>query len=138
MSTTHPLTKLYGQGWSFPPQFTASGVLMAKGADSVYHSLKVLFRTQPGERIMRATFGCDLQQFLFSGITSELIAEMRSHIHDSILRYEPRADVTDIQITPVVNEPGKLDIVVQYRLSGSQMDQSLTTLLDIGDGQGVR
>jgi phage baseplate assembly protein W len=111
---------------------------MAEGAESVRQGLMVLFRTQPGERIMRATFGCDLQQFLFSGITSELIAEIRSQIHDSILRYEPRADVTDIQVTPAADKPGQLDIVLQYRLSGSQIDQALVVQLDIRDGQGLR
>lgn len=137
MNSALPLTRLYGQGWSFPPSFTQDGVSMAEGAESVRQSLMVLFCTQPGERIMRAAYGCDLQQFLFSGITSELIADIRSHIHDSVLRYEPRADVTDIQITPA-SETGTLDIVLQYRLSGSQIDQSLTTQLDVRDGLGVR
>lgn len=137
MNSAPPLTRLYGKGWSFPPCFTQDGVSMAEGAESVRQSLIVLCCTQPGERIMRATYGCDLQQFLFSGITSELIAEIRSHIHDSVLRYEPRADVTDIQITPA-SDAGKLDIVLQYRLSGSPVDQSLVTQLDIRDGQGVR
>lgn len=138
MNKFHPLTHLYGRGWRFPPRFTESGVTMAEGAESVRQSLIVLFRTQPGERIMRATFGCDLHQFIFSGITSELIAEIRSYIHDSILRFEPRADVTDIQITPSGSEPGKLDILLLYRLSGSQDEQTLATQLDIRDGQGVR
>ena len=110
---------------------------MAEGAESVRQSLRILLSTQPGERIMRAACGCDLQQFLFSGITSELIADIRSHLHDSVLRYEPRADVTNIQITPST-EPGKLDIELQYRLAGSQVDQSLMTQLDVRDGQGVR
>ncbi|MEB5890000.1 GPW/gp25 family protein [Enterobacter roggenkampii] len=137
MKPVSPLTRLYGQGWAFPPRFTQEGVIMAEGAESVRQSLMVLLRTQPGERIMRAAFGCDLQQFLFLGITSELMADIRSHIQDCVLRYEPRADVMDIQITPS-REPGTLDIVLQYRLAGSQINQSLTTLLDVRDGPGVR
>lgn len=136
MNPVSPLTRLYGLGWAFPVCFTQNGVVMAEGAESVRQSLMVLLRTQPGERIMRATCGCDLQQFLFSGVTSELIAEIRSHIHDSVLRYEPRADVSEILITPA-GEPGKLDIVLQYRLSGSQIDQSLSAQLDVRDGLGV-
>lgn len=137
MNSDPLLSRLYGQGWSFPVHFEQDGVSMAEGAESVRQSLMVLLCTQPGERIMRAACGCDLQQFLFSGITSELIADIRSHIHDCVLRYESRADVTDIQITPA-KEHGKLDIILQYRLAGSQINQSLATQLDVRDGLGVR
>ncbi|PHM45303.1 phage baseplate protein [Xenorhabdus mauleonii] len=130
------LTQLYGRGWAFPPVFTLEkGVEMAEGAEDVRQSLHILFRTEPGERFMRENYGCGLNDFMFENIRNELFAEMESHIHDSVLRYESRADITDIQVRQSPNNKSALQVQVMYRLRGSDIHQQIQGTLALNEGQ---
>lgn len=131
------LTQVYGRGWAFPPVFTINGVAMADGAEDVGQSMWILFCTLPGERIMRENFGCDLNQFLFSGITSSLLSDIEKQIQDSVLRYEPRAQIINIQFDTGSMSIGQLKIQVNYCLRGSDIQQQLTGQLDMVNGQGI-
>ncbi len=73
------LADIYGRGWAFPPQFSSqTGIIMAEGAEHVRQSMKILFLTEPGERIMREDYGCGLNDYLFENISDELIANPNS------------------------------------------------------------
>lgn len=133
------LTKVYGRGWAFPLAFTLTdGVVMAEGAEDVKQSLRILFNTEPCDRIMREQYGCGLHDVMFENIDSKLVAEIRTRIMDGMLRYEPRANLTQLRIyessgagTPL----GHLQIEVTYNLRGSEIEQRIAGVLDIGDAQ---
>ncbi|PMY64826.1 MULTISPECIES: GPW/gp25 family protein [Pseudomonas] len=133
------LTQVYGRGWAFPPSFTMQdGVRMAEGQEAVHQSLHILFSTQPGERIMRSDYGCDLQTYMFSNIREELLAQVKTSIADALLHYEPRAAVDNVQVAQNRQSPSLLQVQVTYHLRGSDIVQKFKGQLDIADGQGVR
>ncbi|WP_047684503.1 MULTISPECIES: GPW/gp25 family protein [Xenorhabdus] len=132
------LTQLYGRGWAFPPAFSLEkGVEMAEGAADVRQSLHILFKTDPGERLMRENYGCGLNDFAFENIRNELFAEIESHIHDSVLRYESRANITDIQVRQSPKNKNTLQIQVMYRLRGSDINQQIQGTLALSEGRGM-
>ncbi|EKN3346135.1 GPW/gp25 family protein [Yersinia ruckeri] len=132
------LTQLYGRGWAFPPLFSLDeGVVMAEGAEDVRQSLQILFSTEPGERLMREDYGCGLNDFMFENIRNELIAEIETRIQDSVLRYEPRADMTDIQVSQAPNRSNTLQVRVAYRLRGSEINQQIQGALALGEGNSA-
>ncbi|AJI95658.1 25-like lysozyme family protein [Yersinia ruckeri] len=132
------LTQLYGRGWAFPPLFSLDeGVVMAEGAEDVRQSLQILFSTEPGERLMREDYGCGLNDFMFENIRNELIAEIETRIQDSVLRYEPRADMTDIQVSQAPNRNNTLQVRVAYRLRGSEINQQIQGALALGEGNSA-
>ncbi|ARY99667.1 GPW/gp25 family protein [Yersinia ruckeri] len=132
------LTQLYGRGWAFPPLFSLDeGVVMAEGAEDVRQSLQILFSTEPGERLMREDYGCGLNDFMFENIRNELIAEIETRIQDSVLRYEPRADMTDIQVSQAPNRSNTLQVRVVYRLRGSEINQQIQGALALGEGNSA-
>ncbi|CNH72931.1 GPW/gp25 family protein [Yersinia pekkanenii] len=132
------LTQLYGRGWAFPPLFSLEkGAVMAEGAEDVRQSLQILFSTEPGERLMRADYGCGLNDFMFENIRNELIAEIESRIQDGILRYETRADITDIQVSQSLNSSNTLQMRVAYRLRGSEINQQIQGSLALAEGQAA-
>ncbi|WP_455872280.1 GPW/gp25 family protein [Serratia proteamaculans] len=131
------LAQIYGRGWAFPPTFPSSGVQMAEGAEDINQSMWILFSTLPGERIMREDFGCDLNQFMFSGIGNALMSDIEVQINDCVLRYEPRAQIIDIAFDTTAMATGYLKIQVSYRLRGSDMQQQLTGQLDMANGRGI-
>ncbi|WP_323836683.1 GPW/gp25 family protein [Photorhabdus africana] len=132
------LADIYGRGWAFPPQFSAqTGVIMAEGAEHVRQSMKVLFLTEPGERIMREDYGCGLHDYLFENISDELMARIQTHIEERVLRYEPRAEITEIQVNQKMNLPNTLHIQVSYALRGSEISQQIEGILEIGEGEVI-
>ncbi|CAQ84197.1 MULTISPECIES: GPW/gp25 family protein [Photorhabdus] len=134
--TSQILANIYGCGWKFPPQFSIeTGVEMAEGAENVRQSMKILFLTEPGERIMREDYGCGLNDYMFENISDELLSEIQTRIEERVLRYEPRAEITDIQVTQKTDSPNTLHIQVTYALRGSQISQQLEGVLEINEGQ---
>ncbi|KMW71392.1 phage baseplate protein [Photorhabdus luminescens subsp. luminescens] len=140
--TNKILTDIYGRGWAFPPQFfindnppeIQSGVIMAEGAENVRQSVNILFLTEPGERIMREDYGCGLNDYLFANISDELMAEIQTRIEERVLRYEPRAEITEIQVNQRTNLPNTLHVQVTYALRGSDISQQIEGVLEINEG----
>jgi phage baseplate assembly protein W len=133
------LTKIFGRGWAFPPAFTLEdGVVMAEGAEDVNQSLRILFSTEPGERIMRENYGCALYDVMFENIGSDLIAEVEARVVESVLRYEPRANLTRMRVYQPSSKSSQLQVEVTYCLRGSEIEQKISGLLDVGDLLGGR
>jgi len=137
--STEKYVETLGRSWAFPPQFSvAEGVKMADGVDSVLQSLIVLFMTEPGERIMRETYGGGLNQFLFENITDELLASIRNHIEDAVLLNEQRAQVSEILIQQATNDVSRLLIQITLRLLGSDITETVSGTLDVNEGYALR
>lgn len=110
-----------GTGWAFPPSFSKGGteVDMVSGAEDIHQSLQIIISTQPGERVMQARFGCDLNGFVFEGIGQGLINSMHQIISEAIIYHEPRVDLEKLSINEDQNEPGLLLISIEYSIRGT-------------------
>ncbi|KWN65852.1 GPW/gp25 family protein [Burkholderia ubonensis] len=129
---------VYGRGWAFPPSFDLiTGVRMVADEIDIHQSLRILFLTQPGERIMRPDFGCDLQSSVFENINEELLAKIKAQITDGIERTEPRVELLLVELEPHPDHPSRLKLQVLYQIRGSDLMQQLNGELDIGDANGV-
>ncbi|TMU74665.1 GPW/gp25 family protein [Pseudomonas fluorescens] len=133
---------IYGRGWAFPPSFIlpvgpGQGVSMVEDQQDINQSLQILFNTATGERLMRADYGCDLNSVMFENLCDDLLADIERKLTESILRYEPRVVLTSLRVTQNEDNPSQLDVVVTYRIRGSNTQAQLSALLDITDGQGV-
>ncbi len=107
-----------GTGWSFPPTFDANQapatVVMSSGDANIKECLWVLFSTSLGERIMAATYGTSLRRKVFDALTETMINDIRSLILKAILDWEPRIDVTRVDVTPIDPLSGVVAISVDY------------------------
>ncbi|AQS36640.1 phage baseplate assembly protein W [Shewanella psychrophila] len=126
-------------GWAFPPEFTLDkGVTMtASLEEDVNQSLSILFQTLSGERVMFDTYGSDLHSRLFANIDSVLISDMEAMIYESVLRYERRVEIIDISVQPDSGSASKLNVLLQYRLSNSELVHQWQASMDMFDGQGL-
>jgi phage baseplate assembly protein W len=107
-----------GVGWSFPPGFTAGGaeITTAADAEDIRQSLEILFATEPGERVMRETFGCGLRQFIFESIDQTLLNSIRSAVSDAILYFEPRIRLDSVDVSDSNEMAGLLTISIEYTI----------------------
>ncbi len=105
-----------GVGWSFPPSFdkASSRVDMVAAEADILQSLEIVLATQPGERLMQPTFGCELSQFLFESMEQGVLTGIRSVVSDALIYHEPRIKVNRIAVNPSATEPGLLLIEIDY------------------------
>lgn len=132
------LTATLGQCWAFPPRFEPDGVSLTSGVEAVMQSLRVLFMTEVGERIMRESYGAGMYDFIFENITDELLANIHNRIEESILRHEPRALLKDVIIQPGAQDASRLRVQITVYLSGTDLVEAVDGTLNIHDGQALR
>ncbi|MGK0706855.1 GPW/gp25 family protein [Yokenella regensburgei] len=132
------LTATLGQCWAFPPRFEPDGVSLTAGIEAVMLSLRVLFMTEPGERIMRESYGGGMHDFIFENITDELLAGIHNRIEESILRYESRALLRDVIIQPDTQDASRLRVQITVSLSGTDLVETVDGTLNINEAQTLR
>ena len=104
-----------GRGMPFPVRPDRNGrIRFAEGADKVQQSLRIILDTEPGERIMRPTFGCGLRRYLMHPNSAATRALIRQDAERGIAEWERRIDVQSIDVLPVDGEPSRVDIHIAY------------------------
>lgn len=89
-----------GKGWSHPVAPVDPGVLAyAEGPEKVAQSIWIILDTDPGERVMRPTFGCGLRRYLMAPNTSATRALIKHDVEIALTNFEPRINLTGVQAT---------------------------------------
>lgn len=129
-------TDFLGTGWSFPPIFTRidNSVIMVSGEKDIQESLRILFNTELGSRIMVPTYGCDLWPKVFQNANTTFKSELKDYIQTAIINWETRINVDDI----VIEENNKLDgvllITVYYVIRHTNTRGNLVYPFYFGEG----
>ncbi|MDP4209271.1 MAG: GPW/gp25 family protein [Bacteroidota bacterium] len=112
------LKSFLGTGWGFPPTFDRTGkdVRMASGEEDIAESIHILLSTEPGERLMRPDYGCNLRQFIFERQDSTFINGLNHIIYQALLNFEPRVNFIDASIVSRNDLDGVLHIQVNYTI----------------------
>lgn len=86
------------------------------GEATVRQALILLLSTRPGERVMRPGYGCDLHQLMFEPNDETTAGLVIHHVRRAIERWEPRVEILELDAGPDPQEPGRLEIVLGYRV----------------------
>lgn len=99
-----------GRGWRFPVAPRGGGpgggegaasrggeLRYEEGAEKVRQALWIVLDTEPGERVMRPTFGCGLRRFLMKPNTAATRALIQQGVAEAIGRHEPRVAVQEVR-----------------------------------------
>lgn len=105
-----------GKGWSFPPTFNAqmSDVIMTEKEVDIEKSLHILLTTTVGERVMQPKYGCNMEELVFEPLNTTMKTLMKDKIQTAILYFEPRIDVTKIELNDSNQLEGEILIEVEY------------------------
>lgn len=88
----------------------------AQGEQTVRQALLMLLSTRPGERVMRPEYGCDLHRLVFEPNDPTTAGIAIHHVRRAIERWEPRIEILELDAGPDPEEPGRLEIVLEYRV----------------------
>ena len=105
-------------GWPLLPTPDDRGELAYPSAlaESVRQQLQVILSTRPGEQLMRPDFGAGLTEFLGQSDTVATRQRVHDRVSDAIGKWEPRVEVSRIEVDDLPGRPGWLRIEIGYRL----------------------
>jgi phage baseplate assembly protein W len=115
-----------GTGFRFPLMPDTAGKLgYLAGMDVVRQSIETILDTEPGERIMRPTFGCGLRRYLMMPNTLTTRTAMEEDITTALTTWEPRIQVNKASVTPDDDNPVLVWIEISYVRLADLRDDNL-------------
>ncbi|HET9691641.1 MAG TPA: GPW/gp25 family protein [Acidimicrobiales bacterium] len=110
-----PDPSFIGRGFRFPMGVDARGnIALSSGTDDLDASMRVVLATAPGERVMRPAFGCKIWDLLFEPVNATTIGLMEASVHEALAQWEPRAEITGVQVVPDEHDASLVRIRVAY------------------------
>jgi phage baseplate assembly protein W len=126
-----------GTGWKFNVATNDDGQIALVDEEAlVSQSIEIILGTAKGERHMRPEFGCGIHDLIFAVNNATTASRVVQEVREALLKWEPRIDVRDIQVSPSAEQPGLLLIELTYRIrsSNTAYNQVYPFYLDKGIG----
>ena len=115
-----------GRGWAFPLGVDATGGIALVGREQkIEQAIRLILGTSPGERPMRPEFGCRIHEYLFAPADAETAGAMAREVRAALRRWEPRIDVSDVQVTFDARDATLLYIDVRYAIRATNDRRNL-------------
>jgi phage baseplate assembly protein W len=108
-------TDRLGTGVAFPlvPDPVTGALDWSSGAPDVRQSIRLILQTDPGERVMRPTFGAGLRGYLMDPNTPSTRAQIALDVQAALQTWEPRITVTSVLVVPG-DDPAEALVTVSY------------------------
>jgi len=115
-----------GSGWKFPPQLDSRGrIKLVHQEKDIEESIRIILTTRFGERPMRPEFGSDLFTLVFAPNDATTGGLARRYVMESLARWEPRIEVTEVTAQPDPADVSRLLIDIQYRIPATNAERNL-------------
>ena len=115
-----------GAGWAFPVRTDATGrVALVVHEREIEESIRLILGTAFGERPMRPDYGCAIHDYLFAGVDTEIAGRMALAVRSSLLRWEPRIDVLDVQVGFDDEDAARVFIDIRYTVGDTNDPRNL-------------
>lgn len=115
-----------GIGWQFPIQLDQQGrVAIARYAESVEQSIRIILGTSRGERVMRPDFGCDLTRLIFAPNNTATAGLAMYYVREALRKWEPRIELLNVDANADENERTLLLISIEYRILATNTEHNL-------------
>jgi Bacteriophage baseplate protein W len=104
-----------GRGLGFPlrPDERTRELPVAEGPEKVRQSILLLLETEPGERVMRPSFGCGLRRYLAKPNSTATRALLQREVELSLATWEPRIVLRSVRVEPG-DDPSLVTIEIDY------------------------
>jgi phage baseplate assembly protein W len=111
------MSDIIGTGVAFPLRVDRRGGLaLSSGDEDVREAIVLILGSAPGDRPMRPEFGCGIHNYIFDSIDAYTLGKIEQEIREALDRWEPRAEVLDVDIDLSQSADGVLLIDLTYVL----------------------
>jgi phage baseplate assembly protein W len=106
-----------GRGWAFPLRTDATGgIALVTREREIEEAIRLVLGTAPGERPMRPEFGCRIHEYVFASADSVTAAAITADVRDALATWEPRIDVSDVDVTFDAKDQAVMYIDITYAI----------------------
>jgi len=92
-------------------------LISLKNESAISRSIRNIVFTLPGEKFFDQDFGSKVSRSLFENIDEISASIIRDEIRNSIINYEPRVELIDVQTKPDYDN-GEFNVTIVYRIVG--------------------
>jgi phage baseplate assembly protein W len=92
-------------------------LISLKNESAISRSIRNIVFTLPGEKFFNPDFGSRVSRSLFENIDEISASIIRDEIRNSIINYEPRVELIDVQTKPDYDN-GEFNVTIVYRIVG--------------------
>ena len=128
-----------GRGFSFPFRVDQSTnrIAMSSAEQDVEEAIRLILRTNLGERVMLPEFGTAAGEFLFSDSRAERIAALEESVREALEQWEPRIMDVDVSASREGGSSGVLEINISYtlRVTNNQFNMVYPFYMMEGEGR---
>jgi len=118
--------RFLGQGWRFPVSVDGrGGIAISTHEEDIEQAILVILTTAKGERVMRPEFGSSIYDFVFAPNNATTAGLIAYHVQEALARWEPRIEVTSVDVQPDPLEPSRVLINIQYVVKGTNDERNL-------------
>ncbi len=110
---------------------TTNDILVDTDIDAIKNSIRNIFTTRKGQKILTPEFGSSLEQYLFEPITEIYARAIGDDILTSIEKYEPRIQVLKVLVAPIPDE-NQYNISVSYKFLEFKKESLLSIIAQHG------
>ena len=97
-----------------------SDLIGLKNENAIARSVRNIVFTLPGEKFFDEDFGSRISASLFENIDDISAAEIVDEIRQSMVNYEPRVDLLDVQAFPNFDN-NQFDVRIVYEIIGADV-----------------
>ncbi|MBL7208494.1 MAG: GPW/gp25 family protein [Dehalococcoidia bacterium] len=117
---------IIGSGWCFPLVVNGrGGIALSYAEKGVEESIQVILSTARGERHMRPGFGCGIHELVFAPNSAATWSLTAHHVREALGWWEPRIEVTDVDVRPDPTDTSRLVIDIKYRIRATNDERNL-------------
>ena len=129
---------ILGRGWKFPVQIDpiTGRIAMSEAEQDIKESIFIIVETAMGERLMRPDFGCGIHELVFSTMSSATLGLFESRVREAIIRWEPRVEITSLQVFTKEPAKGKLEINLSCMVRDTNTEFNLVFPFYLTEGAG--
>ncbi|MBP1543657.1 MAG: GPW/gp25 family protein [Oscillospiraceae bacterium] len=131
--------RFMGRGFKFPFSIDPSThrIAMSSAEDDISEAIRVILRTNLGERVMLPEFGTTAGDFVFSDNSAERIAALESSVQDALEEWEPRISNIEVHALDNGGSKGMLELDIKYtvRTTNNQFNMVYPFYMMEGEGK---
>ena len=94
-----------------------SDLIALKNETAIARSIRNIVFTLPGEKFFNPNFGSRVTRSLFENIDEITASNIRDEIATSIVNYEPRVELKNVEVIPNYDN-NSFDVIIKYSIVG--------------------
>lgn len=128
-----------GKGWSFPPRFDKANqeLITVTGVKDIEESLRILFGTRKGERVLEPDFGCNISDVIFRNMGLSEKTSLKNRITQAIYQYEARISLNQIEIDSSQIGNGICYILIDFTIESTNNRRNIVFPFFLEEGSLV-